>query len=421
MAVPAFALFANNAQTVLAGPISAGALSVNLAAGTGALFPSPSAGQYFTLTFQDQATGLIREIAWCTARSNDVCTITRAQEGTTALPWLAGDTAANWWTAGDAAVMVQVAQLQKQAGNYAPDTGAANAYVIIRNPTPASLATTIGEPIRVKIGTNNTGASTLADSGLAATVIVNFDGTPLIGGQLPAGCVATFIYDGTNYQFMAPGPSSGRWIATQVFSSPGSFTYTRSAGAHSGRVWVVGGGGAGGGAVNTAGGGSSVGGGGGSGAMCHVPFLALPATAPVVVGALGVAVLGAQGGGGGPSAFNTTFTANGGSGGTVGGAATTTFLTNPGAGGAHGSNGATDVGGNPGGIGFVIGPSLMFVGGWGGASPLFAGSGFGSQGLTGGPGQGAGAGGGGSSNGPGNNALPGGNGAPGIVIIEEYS
>lgn len=93
-------IFANVATTTLAGAITAGATSVNLATGTGALFPNPVGGQYFTLSFRDAATKLQREIARCTARAGDTLTITRAQEGTTAAAWQAGDLASNYLTAG---------------------------------------------------------------------------------------------------------------------------------------------------------------------------------------------------------------------------------------------------------------------------------------------------------------------------------
>jgi hypothetical protein len=104
-------LFANNAATTLAAPISSTATSVTLASGTGSEFPSPSAGQQFELTFNDAATGLLTEIVYCTSRSGDVLTIVRAQEGTTAQSWLAGDLAANLVTAGQMAAMLQTASL----------------------------------------------------------------------------------------------------------------------------------------------------------------------------------------------------------------------------------------------------------------------------------------------------------------------
>jgi hypothetical protein len=59
------------------------------------------------MTLIDAATGVIKEIIHCTARSGDVCTVVRAQESTTALAWLAGDLIANLWTAGSAEAMVQ--------------------------------------------------------------------------------------------------------------------------------------------------------------------------------------------------------------------------------------------------------------------------------------------------------------------------
>lgn len=104
-------LFSNNATTTIAGAITSSALSVNLSAGSGVEFPSPSVGQLFVGTFVDAATGLLNEIVWCTARASDTLTIIRAQEGTTALNWSAGDLFSNLWTAGSAAQMFQQGQI----------------------------------------------------------------------------------------------------------------------------------------------------------------------------------------------------------------------------------------------------------------------------------------------------------------------
>jgi hypothetical protein len=198
----ALLLFSNNATTILASPITSTATSVTLAAGTGAKFPNPAAGQYFVMSFVDAATGLVTEIVNVTARSSDICTIVRGQEGTTARAWLAGDTATDLWTAGSAAAMVQVTQLQQQAGNYANDTGTVNNYAITLNPAPASLAFLTGVPIRFKVGAlnANTGGSSLNVNGLGATIIVNPDGSGLWAGELPANAIATVIYDGSRFQ-----------------------------------------------------------------------------------------------------------------------------------------------------------------------------------------------------------------------------
>lgn len=93
-------LFANNASSVLASAISSTATVIDLSPGTGALFPNPAAGQQFTLTLNDAATGLVYEIVYCTARSTDTLTVVRGQEGTAAVSWLANDRAFLAATAG---------------------------------------------------------------------------------------------------------------------------------------------------------------------------------------------------------------------------------------------------------------------------------------------------------------------------------
>ncbi len=110
-------LFANNARSTLAGAISNVATTAVLATGSGALFPHPSVNQYFILTFQDQLTGLLREIVHVTNVTGDTISLVRAQEGTTALNWQAGDIAAHLHTAG-AMRALQGRQLLLAAGNF---------------------------------------------------------------------------------------------------------------------------------------------------------------------------------------------------------------------------------------------------------------------------------------------------------------
>ncbi len=101
-------LFFNNAITTLAGAITPTATSANIQAGSGILFtPGPSTGQYFVMTFYDALTGLLNEIVHVTNITTDTITIARAQEGTTALNWLAGDFAQNLITAGTMTAMLQ--------------------------------------------------------------------------------------------------------------------------------------------------------------------------------------------------------------------------------------------------------------------------------------------------------------------------
>lgn len=105
-------LFANNAGTTLAAPVTSAATVLNLAAGSGSLFPTPGAGQIVAITLSDEATGLINEIVYCTNLAGDVMTVSRAQEGTTALAWNAGDFVDNLLTAATA----QGFQQQSQPG-----------------------------------------------------------------------------------------------------------------------------------------------------------------------------------------------------------------------------------------------------------------------------------------------------------------
>lgn len=79
--------FTNYATTALASGIGAGDLSLTVAAGKGALFPTLESTDYFYCTIQSGAT---REIIKVTARSTDTFTIVRAQEGTAAAAWSAG-------------------------------------------------------------------------------------------------------------------------------------------------------------------------------------------------------------------------------------------------------------------------------------------------------------------------------------------
>ena len=139
-------LFANNANSSLASPITTSATSLTLATGQGALFPNPSGGDYFILSLTDAATGAVNEITHCTARTSDVLTVVRAQEGTTALNWTTGDFANNRFTAG------QASQFSQGASFVSPMTTKGDLIA----------AGTAGAAARLAIGTN--GFALIADS-----------------------------------------------------------------------------------------------------------------------------------------------------------------------------------------------------------------------------------------------------------------
>lgn len=200
-------VFANGATGALNAPISAGDTSLTLQSGQGALFPNPSGSQQFALTLTNKATGLINEIMYCTARSGDTLTVVRAQEGTSAVSWAAGDFANNYLTAGTAAAFLQT---QATGVYYAADTGAANALVVTLSPVPANQAALLNIPIYITVAHTNTAAApTLNANGLGAQTIAwkSTGGAATVPiNALAIGAVIQVMWDGTRYQLLSIQP-----------------------------------------------------------------------------------------------------------------------------------------------------------------------------------------------------------------------
>jgi len=78
----------NNAVSTITTAISASDVGLAVAAGTGSLFPTLGAGDYFYATLV--STGGTYEVVKVTARVSDTMTIVRAQEGTTAQSFASG-------------------------------------------------------------------------------------------------------------------------------------------------------------------------------------------------------------------------------------------------------------------------------------------------------------------------------------------
>ena len=193
-------LYSNNASTTLASAISSSATSLSVVSGGGALFPNPvDAGDSFQFTLVKNGNTSIYEICTCTARSTDTfSTIVRGQEGTTALSWSAGDYCNLFPTALGLADAVQAEDVQQQAGNYALDTGSANAYSAVF--TPALTSHVVGMPLRVKIANTNTSATVTFNDGVGAlSAYLPGGALPAVGALLATG-IATFVYDGTGFQ-----------------------------------------------------------------------------------------------------------------------------------------------------------------------------------------------------------------------------
>lgn len=205
--------FTNLATGTLAAAITSGATSLSLTSGEGALFPTLSAGDWFmaVLVTAGQSASSTSEIVKCTARSTDTLTIVRGQEGTTASAWNAGDTCTLINTAGTMAGLAQPGTIQAQAGNFALDTGTANAYAVAL--TPALTAHAEGVPIRWMAAHGSTGSSTFNDgAGAAPLVLPNSAALP--AGAIVAGGIYETIWTGAEFMLV--------WdAASGLLGSPG--------------------------------------------------------------------------------------------------------------------------------------------------------------------------------------------------------
>ena len=128
-------------------------------------------------------------------------------------------------TANNAQLLEAIQRLiDAQSGNYALDTGAANAYMVALS--PAITAYTDGMTVRVKAVNANTGASTL-NAGGGAVSLVNDVGGALAAGDIPANSIftATYITSANKFYITSMVQSQGdalyaalAGLATQVFS-----------------------------------------------------------------------------------------------------------------------------------------------------------------------------------------------------------
>lgn len=361
-------LAANNAQTVLSAGISSSATTLTVNTGTGALFPAPVSGtSFYKLTLVDAATGQLTEIMHVTARTGDVMTVLRAQEGTTARAWSANDIVANMMTSG---TLSAFAQLESPAFSGTP-TG----------PTPT-------------VGDNSLRFATTA---FVRTALAN---------------------------------ARGRLINIQLFTVSGTYTPTSGTQLIIVKAVGAGGGG-GGAVGNTISGNISAAYGGSSGSYGETSMINITSisTVTVTVGAAGTASAGVAGTAGGATSFGSYITAPGGNGGSSGSSNSFTnaivgadlALTAA----CSGSALTISIQGDGGKAGFILGNTQVnqLKGGNGGSSML----GIGGSGVNAGTapniGTGWGAGGAGAVAAyvAGTSAVSGSYGKGGLVIVEEYA
>ena len=105
--------------------------------------------------------------------------------------------------------------------------GSANAYTLITN--QSFTAYYQGFWVKVKVHASNTTASTLNVNGIGAASIKNALGNDLASGQLTAGGICDFVYNGSNFiainsALINVDASGNAVIAGSLSAASGSFT-----------------------------------------------------------------------------------------------------------------------------------------------------------------------------------------------------
>lgn len=320
---------------------------------------------------------------------------------------------------------------RNQSGSpiYALDTGTANTYKADYVPVVKTLVD--GMVLRFKALNANTGASTFTPNNgvITAAPIVGTGHTALTMGVISVNGDVWLQWNssigGGSWVLIAStgvNTSGGRLLgAPQIFSTPGTFTYTPTPGTARVIVEVQAAGGAGGGAVATGAGQNAIGAPGGAGSYAKSLLSSGFSGATVVVGAGGVGVTASAGGNGGTSSFGAGISCPGGRGGPIagpsGGQFDTASLNSP---APTGGNITSNVGSAS--INMISQAAGLIVGALPGGTIFGPGAQYTTTGTNGTASTSFGSGGGATSNIPSaGSSRIGGNGAPGIVIIWEYA
>ena len=254
-------------------------------------------------------------------------------------------------------------------------TGSANAQQFLSGVGYTTIPTNLVVRLKIGSGLTNTATATLNMDGLGDTLIKTADGLDLKGGELVGDGYADLLYNGTNWIFLYGREfffdlmtgGGGIIVGTQIFTTPGTSTYTPTVGTECCMIECVGGGG-GGGVANGAANMTFAGGGGGSGGYSRTM------TTAATIGISQVVTVGSGGAGGGQGG-------PGGSNGDPGGTTSVGSLcvANGGGGGVWGSISSIGYGGAGGGVGTG---DIKFPGNAGGAG-MYTGNNVYKGGITG--------------------------------------
>lgn len=214
-------LFTNNAATTLASGLSSVATSLTVATGDGAEFPTLAGAEYFFCTLANNAGSI--EIIKVTARSTDTFTIVRAQDGTSAASWSAGD-------------KVELRLTRIDLLNF-PQLDSTNTFTqtqtfttpILGTPTSGTLTSCTGLPLTTGV----TGTLPIANGGTGTTSTTFANLTTNVTGTLPVangGTGATTLT--ANNVILGNGTSAVSFVAPStsgnVLTSNGT-TWTSAA------------------------------------------------------------------------------------------------------------------------------------------------------------------------------------------------
>jgi hypothetical protein len=232
----------NFAISTLPAGITNADVSFNCGTGDGAKFPAPGTDGPFNIVIwnstdyatpaQDPSVEVLR----VTARTADAFTITRAQEGTSAVAHntvgktykivlaLTAKTLTDINTtlvANSAAISTLQTQVSTGIVYYAADTGIANTYLVAPNPAAGSYYA--GLTVTFKAGNTQTGACTLNVNGLGTKNIKVYQQTSLAdppANSIVAGAEVTCVYDGTQFLLTAGLPVLTPGLRLVSSSSP---------------------------------------------------------------------------------------------------------------------------------------------------------------------------------------------------------